>query len=388
MQEWSLKRFPTRHAGPAVVDNRVLVLGLNALYRKAMKVYEADTLLPCAQQVAQALNVPPAQVPVEGYYTESRDLETYFRYMRALQDVPDTYTSRVNHLAEFRLLQAVTQSSLYGHSIPNGTLLPTSRDPLGQALKDNIPRWDVATLVPAAHAIALEWNDGSLVGLAARLQDAVALAATRESVVLYAEVMTFGVSGTPRCEWRVDDALAEAANRFIETFNRFVPQASPAACADNAEAFYEAYADDDLVGRCVRLGKTDDGQNYHWAICLNRDLTPRVDTFWSNNLWTTARYRENMSHWPFDVGGVPGESTMTQEELWANAGAIKRQVRNIIGSNLSHEFRSLPAFMAYTGLCGEAQIAHEEGELTEEIVDLMQEYAAKVIELWKNEPVH
>lgn len=270
--------------------------------------------------------------------------------------------------------------------MPNLKLLPTSRDPLGQALKDNIPHWDVATLVPAAHAIAPAWNDCSLVGLAARVQDAMVLAATRESV--YAEVMALGVSGTPRCEWCVDDALAEAANRFIETFNRFVPHGLPAACADNAEAFYEAYADDDLVGRCVRLGESGDGRNYHWAICHNRDLTLRVDTFWSKELWTTARYRENMLYWPFEVGGVPGESTMTQAELWAYAGTIKRHVRNIIGSNLSHEFRSLQAFQAYTGLCGEAQIAYENGELTEEIVYMLQDYAAKVLELWKNGPVH
>ncbi len=54
------------------------MLGLDYLYRDAMKSHEVGELLPCARRVAQALEVLPGDVPVEGYYTESPELTEYF----------------------------------------------------------------------------------------------------------------------------------------------------------------------------------------------------------------------------------------------------------------------------------------------------------------------
>src|ERR671930_658665 len=51
-----------------VIDNRVFLLGLDALYRGAMKQNEGVELLRCAREVAWSLHVAPANVPVEGYY--------------------------------------------------------------------------------------------------------------------------------------------------------------------------------------------------------------------------------------------------------------------------------------------------------------------------------
>ena len=47
-----------------VVNNRVFLLGLDALYRKAMKRHERVELLICARKVAGALRIRPADVPV------------------------------------------------------------------------------------------------------------------------------------------------------------------------------------------------------------------------------------------------------------------------------------------------------------------------------------
>jgi hypothetical protein len=74
---------------------------------------------------------------------------------------------------------------------------------------------------------------------------------------------------------------------------------------------------------------------------------------------------------------------MDQLALWANVNAIKRRVRAAIGTELSHEFRSTNVYQAYTGLCGEAELAYADGELDERLVVVLDEYAAKVIANWQ-----
>ncbi len=72
-----------------VVDNRVFLLGLDALYRAAVKPHERGELRDAARCVAHDLGVGPADVPVEGYYAEDPQLAEYFGLIRALQGVPE-----------------------------------------------------------------------------------------------------------------------------------------------------------------------------------------------------------------------------------------------------------------------------------------------------------
>ncbi len=280
------------------VDNGVLVLGLDKLYRDAMKAFEGKKLLACAEKVVATLQVEPAQIPTEGYYTESPALTRYFRLMRALQEASAAGERKVKHLTEFQLLWEVTNSPLYGRP-QRGGLFPISRDPLTQALIDTRPDWSVEKLTKSAYYAALRFDDISLVGLAARAQDAVVLTATRESVVLYAEVVSIGLPREPklRYEWRVDEVLVEAVNRFIHIFNGFVPGALPLAEPANADKFYKGYTQNDIIGRCVRIGISDDGTyNYHWAIAVEQisgqGFELAIDEFCSAHLWTTEEYRE------------------------------------------------------------------------------------------------
>jgi hypothetical protein len=74
-------------------------------------------------------------------------------------------------------------------------------------------------------------------------------------------------------------------------------------------------------------------------------------------------------------------TTMDQREKWSRVNAIKRKVKMAIGSDLSYEFRSSQPFQNYTGLCGEALMAYEDGELDDQIIDMLDEYAEKVIAL-------
>src|ERR1044071_846911 len=172
-----------------IVDNRTFLLGLDKLYRDAMKWQERGELLRCARHVAAVLQVAPAAVPVEGYYTEDQQLTDYFLFMRALQNVSEERTPAVAELPEFKRLRDVTSAPLYGKPIWSGKLLPAGRDALSQALFETKPDWSVHRLTETACRAAEKMDDYSLVGLAARTQDALVLAATRESVVLYAEVM-------------------------------------------------------------------------------------------------------------------------------------------------------------------------------------------------------
>jgi hypothetical protein len=317
MSFWKPKylSFSRYAAAPVVeIDNRAFVIGLDELYRNAMKRFESETLLPCARTLTKTLGVSPANVPIEGYYHETPALREYFLRMRRLQEVDESAEAQVARLREFQLLWDVTSSPLFGRAQRQGKLLPVGRDPLTQALLDTRPNWHLENLVKAAYEAAIRYDDVSLVGLAARCQDAVTLAATRESVVLYDEVATLGGEPEHTYLWRVDAALAEAANRFITTFNRFVPGGLPEAMDGNAEVFYKAYADNDVIGRCVRIGKTEDGsRHYHWAIATRRvsleGLDLLVDEFWSDELWTTEDYRgaqrSPRSMEPFQTRGVP-----------------------------------------------------------------------------------
>jgi hypothetical protein len=204
--------------------------------------------------------------------------------------------------------------------------------------------WNMSTLLEAGKRAALEYDDISLVGLAARAKDPVMLAALRESVILYAE-KTLGIGGGEEEDyeyvWRVDKELQLAANRFIDAFNNLVAAANletelgssdhesgvvtwystrpiPTAEPDHAAHFYTCCKDNEILGRCAHLGtRQDSGQKYHWAI--RRGIPPSyvpvsdrkyddakymwaarkavpfdIDEFWSEDIWTTERYRSRV----------------------------------------------------------------------------------------------
>jgi hypothetical protein len=282
------------HAGH-VVDNRVFLLGLDDLYRSAMKRNEGSELLRCAREVAWSLHVAPANVPVEGYYAEDKDLIEYFRLLRALQEEPNSRVGAVERLPAYERLYAVTSSPLFGRPRNEDKLLPVGHDALSDALEKLAPHWTIPALTAAAEQAARALDDYSLVGLAARTRDPVVLAALRESVVLYAEVMFGMVYEPPIVEWRVDAELASQADRFIHAFHALFPQGSrlPAATAENAALYWDACDETAIVGRCVRIGCNNwrtPVMHYHWGINRAQERL-EVQDFWAPEIWTTERYR-------------------------------------------------------------------------------------------------
>jgi hypothetical protein len=233
-------------------------------------------------------------VPVEGYYTEDALLAEFFRLMRTLQQVDGSLTAQVSNLKEFQRLVEVTSAPLYGRPIDHGKLLPAGRDPLSQALLDTFPRWTVGSLTQAACTAALDTDDFSLVGLAARAKDALVITALRESVVLYAEAVIGAAPSKPEFVWAVDPALAQQAGRFIEAFKNLFGETLPAAEPASAERYWWAHTQTRTNGRCVRIGvddRTQPARHYHWAICRRPDNVQVVREFWKPEVWTTERYR-------------------------------------------------------------------------------------------------
>jgi hypothetical protein len=287
--------WPGAHVVKYVVTDRAFLLGLDELYRTAMKVHERGELRACARRVAEELDLEPENVPVEGYYTEDADLASYFLLIRALQAVPLERESEVQALPQFRRLLDVTSSPIFGPPIREH-LLPVGRDPLSAALKDaTSPReWTVPLLTVAAARKAQETDDYSLVGLACHTKDAVLIAALRESVVLYAEAVTIGSMTWPQFEWQVSPELSARVQRFVDTFNTLFGRELPPPTPQYAHAFAAGTDETRILGRCVRLGQTDppEPQYYHWAIAPEPGGQLTVDDFWAPELWTTERYRK------------------------------------------------------------------------------------------------
>lgn len=280
-----------------VVDDQTLLLGLDWLYRGRMRRHEEGELLGCARALCAALQVEPADVPVEGYYGETPSLTEYFLRMRALQDVKKDFRPRVEELPAFKRLEAVTQSPMYGRPEPNDRLFPRGRDPLTLALLEmRNSSWEVQSVATVARGIARNREDISFVGLAAWLGDPVLMTAFRESVVLYAAIaVRGGPSARIRYEWRVDPELAERVGRFVRCFNELFGDALPEPTEANAGRYWNAATNADIGGRCVYIGRDDSraDEYYHWAIDYSHPAGYSVKDFWSREIWTTSRYRDS-----------------------------------------------------------------------------------------------
>ncbi len=178
-----LKRYREPMPEQRIVTNRVFVLGLDELYRQAMKRHESAELLQCAEEVASVLSIVPGNVPTEGYYTESPALTRYFQLVRELQAVPRERESELFGVKRFQRLKQVTQSPIFGTPRNQTSLLPASRDALFFALEQTFPDWSITKLTAETFRVAVDSGDYSLVAIAALSKDPVVLTACRESTM-------------------------------------------------------------------------------------------------------------------------------------------------------------------------------------------------------------
>jgi hypothetical protein len=281
----------------AEVDNRVFLLGFDALYRRNMKRHERRELLACARAVAKALQVSESDQIVESYYADDRELAEYFLLLRALQKEPASRRAKVASLCEFECLEEVVSSPLFGIVQSKDALLPTGVDPLYGALWTT-PEWTVPHLLERAYGNASRTDDYSITALAALSRDPVTMASVRESVALYSRPLVTGTPRFPRRElsWTVDEEIAARATRFVATFNSLFGDDLPVPCAENADVFWDACDEDRVVGRCVALAEMPGNGFYHWAVRREQGKLV-VDDFWSGEAWTTDTYCAERSPW-------------------------------------------------------------------------------------------
>jgi hypothetical protein len=279
------------------VDDRAFLLGLDELYREVIKRHEAGALLDSARTVAAQLRLErDHEVPLEGYYGESPLLTEYIQWMRSLQSTPAERISEVADLPQYQRLLALASSPHLGRPVDVGKLLPRARDALSAALLATRPNWTIPVVMNAAKLSAHETEDVSLVGLAAFAGDEVAVAALRETVVLYAEVIVTGIPQPVKNEfvWAVSPELAARAARFVEIANTLLGENLPAPIAASAEEYWYAFSRNKVVGRCVRIA-SDERQvphrHYHWAI-KEDEVRLAVEEFWDARVWTTEMYRQ------------------------------------------------------------------------------------------------
>jgi hypothetical protein len=101
----------------------------------------------------------------------------------------------------------------------------------------------------------------------------------------------------PEYVWEVDEILRQRAEQLVETFNNLFGELLPRPVPKNAQRFWLASEDCNVIGRCVRIG-FDNGvrsiRHYHWAIDQDAEYRPVVNEFWDTEIWTTARYRAEL----------------------------------------------------------------------------------------------
>jgi hypothetical protein len=288
----SLARNPQRRRVERSVDDRVLILAIDELYRTGIKRHEHNELRSAARALARQAGVQPYDGEVEGRYGSDSLLEEYFRTVRALQRVDEQERPRVAHMPEFARLNAVLSSPLFGSMHRTGVLLPRGMDPLAVALR-SASEWTLAELVRLAHDVAQKHDDCSLLGMASAASDPVSMVALLDPTVLYFEESTFGNPPIPLYQWVVSPDIARRAERFVTTYTTLFKEEFPLPTAENAELFGAVYYDRaGFVGRCVSLGPKQSGRGYyHWAIYMELDGSPRVHEFWADDHWTTTQYR-------------------------------------------------------------------------------------------------
>lgn len=273
-----------------VVDDQSFIVGLGELFRKEMKAYETDTLLPLAEAACKALGISAATAPVEGYYAESAELRRFFQLVRAMQDARMRDIPAGHGREATRRLREVFGSPAMGRAEQSDRVLPRTSSPLGEALRV-LASWSIDGLARQAKQ-SINETDAGLVAVAAATADPLAICAARESVALVADV-ELAEAEAAEYVWAVSKPVSALAHRFISALAKATGIMLPVPGASSAHAYGEAARDAQLVGRCILIGDRSGNSYpfYHWYIDWS-DGRCVVKDFWSTHVWTTEAMQQ------------------------------------------------------------------------------------------------
>jgi hypothetical protein len=193
---------------------------------------------------------------------------------------------------------------------------------LAQSVQRAESRGQKPTRIAASPGETVEdWliNNGQTPRIREMLWEPLALAALNQSVRVaaappFVAVLAQMFGGRPQDAslalptWPLDQVYAEPARRFIEAFRVIFGDELPPPEPAQAARYWHACTDNEIAGRCVRLGYNDALSpvlHYHWAICRREDDAFVVQEFWHPELWTTERYRALVGY----GGRCPGRRT-------------------------------------------------------------------------------
>jgi hypothetical protein len=288
-----------------VVDDRLFVVGLCELSRDALSPYEVTTLLPRAEAACRTLAIEVSAVAIEGYYSESPELERFFTLVRALQRARMPSVAPGPGADAIHFLRRVFCSPAMGRVADMEHVIPRASSPFGQALRE-ARSWSVATLCEQARALVGP-SDAGLVAVASATADPIALCVARETVALSADV-EFAEPEPPNYVWVVSGTVAQVAARYVaalaETTGITLPDPVPTSAARYGGAGQKA----ELNGRCILVGEQPASEYpfYHWYVDA-RGMTPVVIDFWSSHVWSTDTLRNSPARsWPRAGAQVAG----------------------------------------------------------------------------------
>jgi len=285
-----------------IVSDFELILGLESFYRRHMKIYETKDLLPLVVALFEKLGISqPEEYPIEGYYYESEELKTYFKYIKTLKEVPIERKDVLQDMLGYKKLTELFCSGLYGKYEYVGAILPSVKDPLYYALDSlSVENWNVKNILNTAYTIINDIGNTTIIGLGIMIKNPVIVTALRESTVLYSDVPCLGmpdftIKYVNKYIWNVSKEVEKLANMLIETFNGICPYKIPMAIEKNAEKYYDEFSSNPVDLRCVRIGSDVSSRHYHWAIKKQEHPTSnyKFAEFWDENLWTTEKAEDD-----------------------------------------------------------------------------------------------
>jgi hypothetical protein len=305
-----------------VVDDRTFVIGLCELFRQEMQSYEVASLLPLAETACEALGLPPAMVPVEGYYASSEALQRFFQLIRALQNADMRGVSHSSGVNAIEQLRRVFTSPAMGRAEESDRVLPRTSSPFGEALRI-LSEWSIDGLSRLTRQLVKNDDEG-LMAVAGITGDPIAICVARESVALMAEV-ELAEMDMPHFTWGVSESVARVAARFVSTLAETTGIMLPKPEANASQVYGQAARDAELIGRCILIGERfgNPYPYYHWYIDARNEALV-VKDFWSNAVWTTDSIRHMPVHHRPESGAVIEAPNIGNEPADGGIGLVPK----------------------------------------------------------------
>ena len=118
------------------VNDFEFILGLDGFYRKNMKKYETNKILPLLYSIIIELNIELKKYEIEGYYYETKELKDYFTIVKNFKDIKVENIQKFKKYEGYNKLIELFCSGLFGDYDFNESIIPSIKDTLNISLRD------------------------------------------------------------------------------------------------------------------------------------------------------------------------------------------------------------------------------------------------------------